>query len=202
MQLIVGTNSTWSLRAWICGRIAELDLAVSVIDLQKPECKEELKRVSTTGLVPVLLAGELQIHDSLAIAEYFNELSNGALYPSNQAERAIARSLVSELHSGFIAVRSACPFSLEPVSPASFQAESLISELARIEEIFASARLPYMFDKPSAVDAFYAVMAYRLNGYGIHLNGKAGEYQNSLLKWAALIDAIETMHEWSSAANV
>lgn len=54
MRLIVGTDSTWSLRAWICAYIAGIEMETQVIDLTKPEEKEQLKLMSPTGLVPAL----------------------------------------------------------------------------------------------------------------------------------------------------
>ena len=117
MELTVGTDSTWSLRVWICSQLAQLDVEVNVIDLTNSNYKSEICKHSVTGLVPSLNEGTFVIHDSLAIAEYFNECSEGVLYPSSRDERALARSLCSELHSGFMNLRSQCPFSLEQVSP-------------------------------------------------------------------------------------
>ena len=95
MKLTVGTDSTWSLRVWICSQLAQLDVEVNVIDLTKLEYKSEIFKYSETGLVPSLNVGTFAIHDSLAIVEYFNECSKGALYPSSRSERALARSLCS-----------------------------------------------------------------------------------------------------------
>ena len=76
MRLVVGTDSTWSLRAWICVYIAGVEMETQVIDLTKPEAKEQLKLVSPTGLVPALIIDNNRvIHDSLAISEYLYALS-------------------------------------------------------------------------------------------------------------------------------
>ena len=58
-----------------------------------------------------------------------------------------------------------------------------------------------MFARPGAVDAFYAVLAYRLNSYGIRLEGKAGQYQASLLDWALMLSGIEQMRQWERNAD-
>jgi len=198
MELTVGTDSTWSLRVWICGQLANLDVEVNVIDLTDSDYKSEIFKHSVTGLVPSLNEGTFVIHDSLAIAEYFNECSNGALYPSSSSERAVARSLCSELHSGFMSLRSQCPFSLEHVTPLSELNNDIDSELTRIKEIFGAAHLPFMFNSAGIVDAFYSILAFRLKSYGIKLQGKAGEYQESLLNWSTLKQAITLAQSWKN----
>lgn len=139
------------------------------------------------------------IHDSLAIAEYFNEYSKGELYPNSSPERALARSLCSELHSGFMNLRSHCPFSLEQVTPLLAFNNGIDNELTRLEKIFGSAHLPFMFNSAGIVDAFYSILAFRLNAYGINLQGKAGEYQKSLLNWSKLKEAIKLAQSWKNA---
>ncbi|NVK73611.1 MAG: glutathione S-transferase N-terminal domain-containing protein [Oceanospirillaceae bacterium] len=191
MQLVVGTLSTWSLRALMCGQIADIKLDLIPINLEKQGYKAEVLKYSSTGLVPALLVDDFVVHDSLAIAEYFNECSDGALYPKNQSERAQARSLCMEMHSGFMSLRGRCPFTFDDVAPLGELNEALRNEIERIEMIFAQAKGPFMFDQAGAVDAFYAILAFRLNAYGVFFNGKAGEYQQSLLSWPLLRRAIE-----------
>lgn len=199
MELTVGTDSTWSLRVWICSQLAQLDVELNVIDLSNPDYKSEIFKHSVTGLVPSLNDGTVAIHDSLAIAEFFNECSEGALFPSSISERALARSFCSELHSGFTSLRSQCPFSLEKVTPLLELNSDISNELSRIEQIFGSAHLPFMFNSAGVVDAFYSILAFRLKAYGIKLQGKAGEYQESLLSWSNLKQAIELAQSWKNA---
>jgi glutathione S-transferase len=197
VKLIVGTDSTWSLRVWLCSQLAQLDFDLKVIDLTCPNYKAQIRKYSPTGLVPALISGSLVIHDSLAIAEYINERSDGTLFPSNEAERAISRSLCAELHSGFINLRTQCPFSLEQVTPLSDFGSNLQAELSRLVVIFEQANLPFMFDTAGSVDAFYSILAYRLKAYGVNLEGKAGKYQQSLLGWDKLQEAICLAKSWA-----
>ena len=197
MIFVAGIDSTWSLRAWICGRIAGIDFTVRVIDLSAPGYKQEILKYSPSGLVPALLADGFVVHDSLAIAEYFNERANGALLPRKAEARAVARSLCAEMHSGFAELRSRCPFTLKDVEPLPGFSEQLQNELNRIEGIFAGARLPFMFEEEGMVDAFYAVMAIRLKIYGVSLPGKAGAYQQSLLDWPLLQQALDEAKRWA-----
>jgi len=196
MQLTVGTGSTWSLRAWICSELAQLPIDINVIDLSHSDYKSEILEYSVTGLVPSLTVGTLFIHDSLAIVEYFNECCNGALYPTSIAERALARSLCAELHAGFMSLRTQCPFSLEHVDPLLEFSNDIENEITRIKSIFELAQLPFMFDSAGIVDAFYSLLAFRLNIYGIKLQGKAGAYQESLLNWSNLKQAITLAQDW------
>ncbi|WP_445356096.1 glutathione S-transferase N-terminal domain-containing protein [Microbulbifer sp. EKSA008] len=199
MKLITGTDSTWSLRVWICAQIAGLDLEIKAIDLSSLNYKSEVLKYSQAGLVPVLLLEDTYIHDSLAIAEYFNELSKGILYPSSNTERAQSRSLCAELHSGFIALRSNCPFTLDKSNSSPDINSGIQTELKRIEDIFSKAKLPFMFDSAGAVDAFYAILAYRLYVYNISLSEKATKYQQSLLEWPILQQAIDLAAEWRNS---
>ncbi len=200
MKLYVGFESTWSLRALICAEIAGVEIECVVLPLEGEGFKPKLISLTGTGLVPALDTGTVIVSDSLAIAEYFNEISNGLLFPEQQLERAVARSMVSELHSGFGLVRANCPFSsvgVEPLETTTF----IESELDRIEAIFSKAQAKFMFAKPSIVDAFYSILAYRLQSYGITFNGKAGEYQRSLVGWSCLKQAVQKNTEWGVMLN-
>ena len=197
--MIVGTDSTWSLRAWICSQLAQINIDLVVINLSRENYKSEILKHSSTGLVPALNEGSVVIHDSLAIAEYLNEVSHGSIYPKVSSERALARSYCAELHSGFFNIRALCPFTLEKVTPLTDFDEKTKAELVRIEAIFAAAHLPFMFNSASVVDAYYAILAFRLNAYGINFTGKAGDYQKSLLDWPILQQAIKLAGKWHEA---
>ncbi|MBT0724519.1 glutathione S-transferase [Rosenbergiella sp. S61] len=191
MQLSVGIDSTWSLRAMIGLKITAIQADLRVFNLSCPTCKSELQSLCATGLVPFLDDGELRIHDSLAITEYLNELSAGGLYPTERGKRALCRSLCAEMHSGFTALRQAMPFTTAAVSQQSTFSPAQAAEIGRVKTLFCCAEGPfYLGDKPTAVDAFYAVLACRLNHYGVRLQGKAGEYQQQLLGWEFLHEAL------------
>lgn len=196
MKLLVGTDSTWSLRAWICTELLNLNLEVKVVNLNSPDYKQHINAESPSGLVPALINETFVIHDSLAIVEYLNEGAEGALFPSAVHERALARSLCSELHSGFNHLRAQCPFTLQAITALPTISTEMNLEILRVQAIFAQAQLPYMFESAGAVDAFYSILAYRLQTYGITLEGKAGVYQKSLLQWEHLLNAIEQAQVW------
>jgi len=195
MKLIVGTDSTWSIRALLCVKISGLSCGEIVINFDDDTYKAQLKKHSETMLVPVLIHDLLNVHDSIAIAEYINELSNRSLYPVAPNERAIARSLCAELHSGFMYLRSACPFTLEQV-PAVTLTPQIETELRRLKSIWSSAQGLFMYKNAGAVDAFYSVLAYRLSSYGIDFDGKAGQYQQSLLNWSLFKEVMDKATCW------
>jgi glutathione S-transferase len=198
--LVVGDLSTWSLRAWLCMKLAEIEFNEIVIPIGKAGYREQLAQYSSTGLVPVLIDGDLTIHDSLAIAEYINEYSNGVLLPRDKGNRARARSLTAEIHSGFSAIRSLCSFTLEEVHNFDYKKE-LDPEVARLQALWSKANGPFYFGQQTGmVDAFNAVMARRLLSYDILLQGKAAEYQNALLSWNLFVDGMNAAKRWRGAA--
>jgi glutathione S-transferase len=132
----------------------------------------------------------------LAIAEFFNEYCKGVLFPRSELERVLSRSFCAEMHSGFVNLRAQCPFTLNLVEPLSDFNDGIRSEIARLEAIFEQAHLPFMFESAGVVDAFYSILAYRLNAYGVVLKDKAGEYQQSLLNWTTLQAAIKLARTW------
>ncbi|WP_210330295.1 glutathione S-transferase N-terminal domain-containing protein [Aliikangiella sp. G2MR2-5] len=71
IELIVGTNSTWSLRAWICAQLVDVSVEVIVINLERNDAKLQLSKLTPSEKVPCLKVDNVSIHDSLSIAEYF-----------------------------------------------------------------------------------------------------------------------------------
>jgi glutathione S-transferase len=70
-----------------------------------------VKSISPTGFVPVLkapsLSLEVYINDSLAICEFLAESHpEKNLWPKDRLLRALARSAVAEMHSGFSVMRN------------------------------------------------------------------------------------------------
>src|SRR5215831_16914969 len=106
--LILGTKnlSSWSLRAWLT--LKKLGIAFEELELplDTPEYYRRIEDYSPTKRVPALVDGALRIWDSLAICEYANELSGGKGWPVDSHERAHARSISAEMHSGFAALRT------------------------------------------------------------------------------------------------
>ena len=86
--VVIGNKnySSWSLRGWLMARIANIDFDEIVIPLDRPETQAAIRKHSPSGRVPVLLHRGLAVWDSLAIAEYLNDLKPEAgLWPPSAA---------------------------------------------------------------------------------------------------------------------
>ncbi|HAU4905323.1 TPA: glutathione S-transferase [Aeromonas hydrophila] len=202
LVLTVGTGSTWAMRAALVLAMSGLEWQEQVFDLEDAKELQRLKRLAPAGLVPWLDHDGVRIHDSLAIAEYLHELCPARrLYPEARAERALARSLCAELHAGFRQIRTLLPFFLGAPTRSEPPVEA-ISELARLQTIWSQARGPFYFGEAGILDAFYAVMAYRLASYGIQLPGQAGAYQQALLAWPLWQQTlVKARLQWPAAAR-
>ncbi|PHS86302.1 glutathione S-transferase [Aeromonas dhakensis] len=202
LVLTVGTGSTWAMRAALVLAMSGLEWQEQVFDLEDAKDLQRLKRVAPTGLVPWLDHDGVRVHDSLAIAEYLHELCPARrLYPEARAERALARSLCAELHAGFCQIRTLLPFFLGAPTRSEPPVEA-IGELARLQTVWSQARGPFYFGEAGILDAFYAVMAYRLASYGIQLPGQAGTYQQALLAWPLWQQTlVKARLQWPAAAR-
>ena len=79
-----------------------------------PTPRQELLLLSPSVLVPRLTHGGVAVWDTLAIAEYLNEIAPEAdLLPARRAARAHCRAISGEIHSGFYNLRSALPMNLK-----------------------------------------------------------------------------------------
>ena len=82
--VVIGNKnySSWSLRGWLMARIAGIEFDEIVVPLDRPETQAAIRKHSPSGRVPVLLHRGLAVWDSLAIAEYLNDLKPEAgLWP-------------------------------------------------------------------------------------------------------------------------
>jgi glutathione S-transferase len=158
------------------------------LTLDTPQFRAQIGQYSGALRVPVLLDGELQIWDSLAIAEYLNEKVQGRAWPSDPALRAHARSVSAEMHSGFMALRQNWPMKATGSSRVELPAEGR-ADVARIEDIWRDcrtryqARGPWLFGEYSIADAMYAPVTLRFKHYGaVLVNGTAQTYYRQLLQ--------------------
>ena len=133
--------SSWSLRAWLAAKHAELTFEEVVIPLDRPESAAELRRHSPSGRVPCISHGPIRVWDTLAIIETVAETPKGAkLWPTDRAQRARARAISAEMHSGFAALRRHLPMDLKRKPAPLAYPEEVAAEIARIEAIWAECR--------------------------------------------------------------
>ena len=200
-MLVLGNKnySSWSLRGWLVARMAGLNFQEIVIPLRRPETKEAIRRWSPSGKVPCLQHGSIHVWDSLALAEYLHELDPAArLWPEETRDRASARAIVAEMHSGFPALRGELPMdlcrhhSLVPSSAAQ-------ADIDRVRQLLITCRETcresgaFLFGNPGIADAFYAPVISRFVTYDVFLPPLLADY-------AATIQAWDLFQEWREAA--
>lgn len=194
------TYSSWSLRGWLLCRMAGLQVSEKMIALDDPENRAELLLLSPSVLVPRLTHEGASVWDTLAIAEYLNELyPHIGLYPEDRIKRAHCRSVSGEIHSGFINLRSALPMNLK-VRHEKFPVFSGAKpDIERIEEIWTECLDayggPWLFgETPTVADAMFAPVAQRFLTYAVPLSAKSAAYCNWSNDW-------NLMREWIDAAR-
>ncbi len=205
--------SSWSLRPWLLMRALEIPFEERLVPFAAGSSRTKFREFSPTGLVPCLHDGGTVIWESLAIVEYLAERHAG-VWPDDAAARAWARSASAEMHSGFSALRNRCPMSCGVRVNLNEIDANLESDVARIDELwcegldrFGGAHLAGT--QFTAVDAFFAPVAFRAQTYGLALGEKAQEYADGLLEHPAMQDWYtaglaepwrETAHEREIAA--
>ena len=192
LTLYIGNKnySSWSMRPWVLLKQAGIAFEEVMVrfDAFTPDSqfKQRLGPISPAGRVPVLVDDGLVVWDTLAIAEYAAEkFPHLALWPAAARDRARARSVCAEMHSGFQSLRGACPMNIEA---ALHGAGALIwrdqdgvrAEVARLVEMWgellAEHRGPMLFGAFSIADAYFAPVCMRLNTYGLPVPPPVGDY--------------------------
>ncbi|MDN4500950.1 glutathione S-transferase family protein [Alteromonadaceae bacterium BrNp21-10] len=174
MQLIIGNKnySSWSLRPWLFMRVKGLHFDEQKIPLYADNSKQQLLAQSPAGLVPILVDDELRIWDSLAILEYLNErFPRAQAWPLDEKQRAVARSLCSEMHSGFFALRNQMPMNCRR-TPAAIEIDApLQADIERIQHIWQQClemnQGEFLFGDFGIIDAFFAPVVMRFAAYDV-----------------------------------
>jgi glutathione S-transferase len=192
MQLYIGNKnySSWSMRPWVLLTQAgiEFEEVMARFDsfAQDSHFKKVIGPVSPVGKVPALVDGDLAVWDTLAIAEYLAEkFPDKQLWPADVKARARARSICAEMHSGFAALRSACPMNIEASLPEIGQLAwrdkpAVRADVARLvamwSELLAQHGGPMLFGAFSVADAYFAPVVMRLKTYALPVPGDIAAY--------------------------
>jgi glutathione S-transferase len=181
--LVIGqaNYSSWSMRAWLALRHLDLTFETRTVRVYAATSRAEVRALGgETGLVPVLIDGRLAIWDTLAIYEHLHE-RHGGLWPAGAADRARARSLAGELHSGFSALREAMPVNTRARGRVAVRTAAVEADIARAAQVWSRATGPWLFGGFGAADILFAPVATRFQTYGVTLQGPAEDYQQALL---------------------
>jgi len=203
MQLYIGNKnySSWSMRPWVLMREFNIpfdEVMVRFDDFhgEASSFKRRIAQVAPAGRVPVLLHEGFAVWDTLAIAEYLAErFPQHALWPRDARQRARARSVCAEMHSGFSALRSHCPQNIEASLPA--VGERLLKEqvgvrndLERVQTLWADALQasggPFLFGAFGIADAYFAPVAGRIRTYGLAVSDTTRAYIERVLASAGV----------------
>ncbi|RVV96736.1 glutathione S-transferase [Mesobaculum littorinae] len=186
--------SSWSLRGWLIFDSFGLPVTTHVAGLYSGSFAQDLAPVAPARTVPAMRTPEgLVVGDSLAIAETLAERHPDIpLWPADPADRARARWLVAEMHSGFSALRRDCPMRLGYAVRDFAPTQAVRDDVARIEALWAFATEtrgtegPWLFGAWSLADIFYAPVATRIATYGLPVGPAAAAYVAAHLAHPAL----------------
>lgn len=122
---------------------------------------------------------------------------HGGIWPADPDARAWAQCAVAEMHSGFSALRSDCTMNIGVRVTPKPMSDALKRDIARVRELFEQglARFegPWLAGSDfSAVDAFFAPVAFRIRTYGLDVGGGR--------LWVDHMLAHPAMREWERQA--
>lgn len=195
-QLYIGNKnySSWSMRPWVLMTQAGIAFEAVQLRFDSFESSSGFKRaispLNPTGKVPLLVDDGLVVWDTLAIAEYLAETCPEAqLWPADRAQRARARSICAEMHSGFGALRSACGMNIEADLA---QQGALIwrdndgvrADVARLVAMWGELLADHaashvdgmLFGRFSIADAYFAPVVMRLDRYALPVPADIAAY--------------------------
>ena len=189
--------SSWSLRPWLLMTALGIPFIDRIEPFLQPTNYAAFRSFSPTGQVPALIDGERTVWDSLGIILYLAD-RHAEVWPRDEAARAWAQCAATEMHSGFATLRNDCTMNIGVRVEPHLPSPALNKDIARLTELWAEglARFggPFLGGAAfSAVDAFYAPVAYRVRTYGLDV-GPAG------LAWVEHMLALPAMQAWETAA--
>jgi glutathione S-transferase len=202
LKLVIGNKnySSWSMRPWLAMRATHIAFEEIFIPLYTGQNdKNRILVFARSGKVPILIDGETTVWDSLAIIEYLAErFPDARLWPENRAERAHARSISAEMHSGFLSLRSECGMNLHRPVGAIKLSEDARADITRVQEIWTDCRArygkrgPFLFGAFGAADAMFAPVVHRFRTYAIAVSLDVKTYMETMM-------ALPAFGEWSEA---
>jgi len=202
MKLAIGDKnySSWSMRPWVLLTHFGIAFDEVLIELDEPGTKSSILQYSASGKVPCLVADDgFAVWDSLAIAETLAErFPQHALWPRDTNARARARSVSAEMHSGFVALRTAMPMNIRLTRPGVGSTPDVLADVARIDalwsECLAASGGPFLFGEFSIADAMYAPVVMRFNSFQPLLSPQAAAYVQR-------VTALPAVARWIEAAR-
>lgn len=211
MKLIIGNKnySSWSLRGWLACKQSGLPFEEITVPIYGEDWEEAKRRrddiAPSSGKVPILWDGEAVVWDSLAIIEYLaDKVGRDRFWPKADDARAMARSMVAEMHSSYLPLRRQCPMNIRRRAEGAQIGDDAKADILRILSLWAEARArfgkggPFLFGTFCAADIIYAPVVSRFITYGIGVPGFAVAYMQAVWEHEWLQDWVEAAEheEW------
>lgn len=200
MKLLIGNRnySSWSLRPWLVLAHFEIPFTDEVLQLAGEGFRDVLAQRSPTGRVPLLIDGDLQVPETIAIIEYLADcFPEKRIWPEDRADRALARAVSAEMHAGFNALRSYAPMNLRASHPGRVGADMVAKDLQRLEHslggLLTRSGGPFLFGAFTAADAMYAPVATRIRTYALPVS-------DTLTDYVAAIYGLPAFQQWLALA--
>ncbi|WP_127752946.1 glutathione S-transferase family protein [Devosia sp. 1566] len=200
MKLLIGNRnySSWSLRPWLVLAHFDIPFEDEVLQLAGEGFRDVLAQRSPTGRVPLLIDGDLQVPETIAIIEYLADcFPDKPIWPQDRADRARARAVSAEMHAGFTALRSYAPMNLRASHPGRVSADMIAKDLQRLEHslggLLSRSGGPFLFGAFTAADAMYAPVATRIRTYALPVSDTLNDY-------GAAIYALPAFQRWLALA--
>lgn len=194
---IVNKNySSWSLRPWLTMQVLDIAFEERLLPFGQLHEGRSLAQLSPSARLPMLEHEGLLVWDSLAITEYLAE-RHPQVWPPEARARAFARCAAAEMHSGFAALRNICGMNCGLRVRLHGISANLQADIDRLERLWHDGLSrhggPWLAgERFSAVDAFFAPVAFRMQSYGLPFNAESTDYLQRLLDLPA-------MQQWYAA---
>lgn len=187
LELVIGNRnySSWSLRPWFLLKALGIPFIETRVPLFEADSARRIAAVSPSGKLPVLREGPLVVWESLAILETLAE-RHPAAWPADPGVRAHARSVATEMHGGFGALRSELPMNCRArrrIAPTA----AAQADIARVHAIWRECRAhhgaagPWLFGAVSVADAMYAPVVTRFATYDVRGDASVEAYVAQVL---------------------
>lgn len=181
--------SSWSLRPWVLMKALGIDFEDEMV-LFEAENYDNFRKFAPNGQVPCLKDGDRTVWDSMAIMEYLAERHDG-VWPADEPARAWARCATAEMHGGFAPLRNICPMNIGVRATLNEIDGQLQRNIDRIGELFSegieSFGGPWLAGKSfTAVDAFYAPVAYRVRTFDLDIGEKGRAWVDHIIAHPAM----------------
>jgi glutathione S-transferase len=210
--------SSWSMRAWLALRHAGADFVMETVELPEvqrqaagddgklainvPDLASRRRKGSVTGLFPVLWVDGTPIHEALAICEWVAEAYPAAgLWPDAALERARARSVCSEMASGFHNIRGDLNCHIFARAPRRNLRPETQREVDRVIEIWDDLLQqhggPFLTGRFGIVDCMYFPVLTRFRTYDVELPAALETYARRLESSPPVLACLEQARQAS-----